>query len=263
VIKKVLPFAITLLFAVSLVCAESMKASDESKKLGITLDLTYMSKYMSLGAESYGQQGGLFETIDIDFWKSGFGMAIGHQNATSTGYVDKQRMNYNVYYKGKIFEANRFEMKYKLNWRYEHYYGRSRKIGNTQEWTLTFEWPELLQIANLAPYYIFDYEYPAGRNQDNRANGGAVHIFGLAYDLKTEQLPNPLKLSIDTSYTDGYGGPTKDHDWSHVTLGIGTKFNLTENLSLVPALYQQITMDKSVSPRKSITYAKISLKYKF
>jgi len=255
VVKKVLLSIIALLSVVNFAYAE------EEKKLGVTLDLSYMSKYMVWGAEGYGQQGGLFETIDIDFWGSGFGMAIGHQNATSSGNVDKQRMNYNLYYKGKAFEESLFKMNYKFNWRYEHYYGRSRKVGNTQEWTLSCSWPEILQIENLAPYYIFDYEYPAGSNYNNRANSGAVHVFGLGYDMPVESLPNPLRLTADASYRDGLGN--KDHDWSHATLGIGTKFKLSENITLVPALYHQITMDKSVCKHKDVTYAKISLKYKF
>jgi len=239
------------------------KASEsKEKKLGITFDLTYMSKYMSLGGEGFGQQGGLFETIDVDLWGSGFGIAIGHQSATSSGYVDKRRFNYNVYYKNSAFDGSAYKMDYKFNWRYEHYYDRARSVGNTQEWTLAFSWPDILPIENLTPYYIFDFEHPAGSNYNNNDISGSAHVFGLAYKWNVEQLTNPIKLSIDTTFRDGLGGGAVDHDWSHATLGISTKFNITDNLSFVPGLYHQITMDESVCKR-DVTYCKLSLKYKF
>jgi len=34
-------------------------AAAEDKKLGVSLDLTYTSKWLSKGIEAYGQQGGL------------------------------------------------------------------------------------------------------------------------------------------------------------------------------------------------------------
>ena len=40
-------------------------AKGQEKELGVTLDLTYASKYISKGKESYGQQGGVFSTIDL------------------------------------------------------------------------------------------------------------------------------------------------------------------------------------------------------
>jgi len=134
------------------------KLSDQ-KELGVTFDLTYMSKYMSKGVEAYGQQGGIFAHTIIDFWGSGFGLAVGHQNATSSGYVDSQRFNYKVFYRGVAFEDSPYKTQYGVTWIYKHYYGRARSVGNTEEWILGFSWPELLGVKNLVPFYVFDYEY--------------------------------------------------------------------------------------------------------
>ena len=79
--------------------------------------------------------------------------------------------------------------------------------------------------------------------------------------MNVEPLPNPIKLSADITFRDGGSG--RDHDWSHVTVGASTKFALTENLSFVPTICHQITMDKSSSRRKDITYGILSMKYKF
>jgi len=232
------------------------------KKLGMSLDVTYMSRYMTKGREGYGKQGAVFETLDIDLFGTGFGVSVGQQAATKSGYVDKQRFNYTVYYTKNLFNNERYQTNFKVAWTYKHYYGRARDIGNTQEWTFSFQWPKLLPIENLWPYYTAYYECPAGSGYKNRNISGWVHLIGLGYTWKLPQLPNPLQLTADMGYNDGFGGPTKDHDWAYATLGMSTKFNITKNLTLTPGIYQQLSMDKSVATR-DVLYGKISLKYSF
>ncbi|MHC4285170.1 MAG: hypothetical protein ACYSWZ_19700 [Planctomycetota bacterium] len=178
-------------------------ASAENDKLGVTFDLTYMSKWMTKGKEGYGQQGAFFETFDIDLWGTGFGTAVGHQSATASGYVDKQRFNYSLYYGNTVFDGEPYKTKYKFNWTYKNYYGRARNEGNTQEWKFAFSWPELLS-KELEPYYIAHYEYPAGSNYNMTPHWtGWVHRFGLKINLDVDELPQPLCLSSEVAYTDG------------------------------------------------------------
>jgi len=224
-------------------------AKADGEKLGATFDLTYMSKYMSKGGESYCQQGGLFKTIDLDFWGTGLGAAVKHRNATSSGYVDKQRFDYKVYYGGRFLEDKPYLTQYKISWQYEHYPGLARnKANTTQEWKFAFSWPKLLP-GGLVPKYAVYYEYPAGSGYRRRDVAGWVHLFGLGYKLKVSELAQPLNLSVEIAYRDGLGGGTKDHDWSHATFGISTGLKITDNLSFVPALYHQISMDDSVCKR--------------
>ena len=84
-------------------------------KLGVTFDLTYMSKYMSKGVEAYGQQGALFKTIDLDFYGTGFGVKVIHRNALASGYVDKQRFDYRPYYKSQLFEGKSYATNYNIS----------------------------------------------------------------------------------------------------------------------------------------------------
>jgi len=239
----------------------------EEGKLGITFDLTYMSKWLSKGSESYGQQGALFETIDIDWFGTGFGSYVTHRSATSSGYVDKERIDYGVYYKGRLFGDGPYLTEYKLRWAYEHYPGLARnKANTTNEWSFAFSWPQILP-AGLVPEYVAYYEYPAGSGYDHRDVTGWVHLFGLGYDLKVPGLlpqtaEQVLHLSADVSYRDNLGGKSKDNDWSHATFGVSTKFKITDNLSFVPAVYYQASMDDSVCKR-DVTYCKLSMKYKF
>ena len=120
-----------LFFLLCTMCA----AKGAEKKLAVTFDLTYMSKYVSKGSESYGQKGGLFKTVYLDFWGSGFGTSVRHRNATSSGNVDKHRFDYRVYYDNRFLEDEPYETKYKISWGYEHYPGLARnKANTTQEW---------------------------------------------------------------------------------------------------------------------------------
>ena len=250
-----------LLIAALLLSVEGAAQAEEGQ-LGATFDITYMSKWMTKGAEGYSEDGAVFETIDLDLWGTGAGIAIYHQSATGGGWVDKQRLNYKLYYGSSLFDDQPYKTKYKLNWIYENWYGRAKSKGDLQEWIFVFSWPQILPVENLAPYYITHYLHPAGRNYTNRKTSGFVHRFGLGYDLDVDELPKPLHLSGEIAYRDGYGGPTKDRDWSHATLGASTKFQITDNLAFVPGVYHQVSMDDSVCKRE-ITYCKLSMKYKF
>ena len=117
--KKVL-----MLVAVLMLFRSSTGLGEESQeKIGVTLQLDYLSQWLSKGAPAYGKQGAVFETIDLDLWGSGFGVQIIHRSATSSGYVDKQRIDYRPYFKGKVFDGSPYQINYNISAGYEHYYG--------------------------------------------------------------------------------------------------------------------------------------------
>ncbi|MBN1796465.1 MAG: hypothetical protein JW804_07315 [Sedimentisphaerales bacterium] len=237
------------------------QAEEDPGYLGFSFDLTYTSKWLSKGVEAYGSKGGLFKTIDVDFWQTGWGVKVTHRNATSSGYVDSQRFDFRPYYKGLLFDGERYQTNYNLSVGYEHYPGLSRhKANTTYEWIFAFSWPKLLPCG-LVPGYIAHYEYPASGGDVNRKVAGWVHRFLLGYDLKMEELPNPLHLSTEVAYYDGLGN--KCHDWAYFTIGMSSKFNITEDLAFVPGVYLQRTMDRSISKHKDIAYTMLSMKYVF
>ena len=254
--KKVVIAAVTMMLM-----ANSLQAQE--RKLGLTYDLQYHSKWLSKGIEVYGQQGAIFNNIDIDLYGTGFGVKVTHRNATSTGYVDSQRFDYRPYFKNQAFQDESYATNYSISTGYEHYYGRTRhKANTTWEWIGAFSWPKLLQ-SGIVPSYIVHYETPVSGGDANRKVAGWVHRFRLAYDLKAPELTiQPLHLSAELAYNDGLGS-TADHDWSYSTFGISTKFKLTENLSFVPGIYQQLTLDKSTAKRKDITYTILTMRYRF
>lgn len=84
--KRILLTARVLLSTVPLVAAGQEK--EQGKELGVTFDLQYHSKWLSKGAEAYGQQGALFKTLGLDFYGTGFGVEVIHRNAIGSVYVD-------------------------------------------------------------------------------------------------------------------------------------------------------------------------------
>lgn len=241
--------------------SEGVQGQEDARQLGVTLDYTYHSKWMTKGKEGYGQQGGLFETIDFDFWGTGLGAAVTHQSATASGYVNKERLNYKLYYGKSLFVGKPYQTDSKLVWTYKHYPNLPRNVKNMQEWELTVSWPKLLP-CKLVPRYIANFEYPAGSEYENHNITGWLHRFGLGYKLKLPQLPEPLSFWADVAYTDGQGGTAIDHDWSYATFSVATTLKLKKNLSFVPTLYHQISMDDSICKR-DVTYCTLGLKYKF
>jgi len=253
-VKKIFWVVVVFLSTAGTVCAEK-------GELGVSLDVTYVSKWLSKGVEAYGQQGGWFKTLDVDFYGTGFGLKVTHRNAASSGYVDQQRFDYRPYFKGALFDGTKYFTKYDLSVGYESYTGLSpHKANTTYEWIYAFSWPNLMPYG-LVPSYIAHYEYPAFSGDSNRRNVGWVHRFLLGYKLSVAELKNPLNLTTEVAYYDGLGN--KVHDWGYFTAGISSKFDITENLAFVPGLYHQVTFDDSISGRDDITDCKLSMKYKF
>jgi len=114
------------------------------------------------------------------------------------------------------------------------------------------------------PSYIAHYEYAAGENYTKQIGAdiplGWVHRFILGYDLNISEIPGPLHLSSEIAYTDGLGGAA--HEWSYATFGVSTEFKITENLSFLPGVYHQISMEDTVATH-DITYTALSVRYKF
>lgn len=253
-----LPQVLILLIASNFAGAAGSATGND--QLAVSLDVTYVSKWLSKGVQAYGAHGGVFATTDIDFYGTGFGLKVVHRNSISGRHVDSQRFDYRPYYKNKLFEEQTYATNYNISIGYEHYYGRTRhKANTTYEWIFDFAWPNLLQNG-IVPQYTAHYEYPVSGGDSNRKIAGWVHRFRLGYDVLVPELPNPLHLSTEVAYTDGLCAA--EHDWSYFTTGLSTKFKIADNMTFVPGIYHQISMEDSVNTN-DVTYAKISMKYKF
>ena len=255
--------SLILFFVISAWFCSGAKVYEE--ELHGSIDFIYASKWMSKGVSVWGQQGGFYEAVNFKLWDTNFGAYTIHRHPTRNN-SNRQRLDYGVYYQNKLFDGERYATDYRFRWHYEHYPNIARnRFATTQEWAFAFSWPELLECG-IVPRYIAFYEYPAGSGYANSDVTGWGHLFELRYPMNASVLAEEfgdqkVNLIGRIFYNDGLGR-NKDHDWSHVTLGATTTFELNKDWSLIPSLYYQISMDDSVSTRDQL-YGTVALRYAF
>jgi hypothetical protein len=159
---------------------------------------------------------------------------------------------------------------YRFGWVYYNYPDLRNEWADLQELQMVLAWPKILPVKGLVPAYALVKLWPSSSDSlvDGAASGFA-HIFMLDYGLETTcpitNQPRVWKLHSEVVYNDGVDprGIGVDHDWSNAVFGVSTDVDLAKNLTFTPAVYHQVTMDKSVNDDKDETWAALSMKYKF
>ena len=249
----------------SLFCQEDTEESnqtlDTEKKLGFTYDLTYHTKWMSKGYSVYGEQGAWMNTMLVDLWQSGFGVAFRYDMASASGHVKRERMDYTIFYGEDFFEDGICKTRCKISWTYRDYLREHDKKINSHEFQASMCLPKVFGDT-VFPKYVISYCTPAGSGYDIRGAAGWVHSMGLCYDLKIAALSNQkVVLDAMATYNDGFGG--KGHGWSHATMGATTRWEINKNVSFVPGIYYQVSMNNMDIDLDDTLYAKFSFRYKF
>jgi hypothetical protein len=266
--KELVMNKLRLVLSIVVLLGFTQVAGAEEGELGVTLDVTYMSRLMDKGGEYYGRDGAFLQTVDVDLWGSGFSLSVGHRASESSGYVNKERVDYAISYGNSVFDDEAYKTNYKVTTVYHQFPNQSRSEGNYLEYVLALSWDQLLP-GGVEPYYTGVYETPAGSGYGNAGSEGFWHQVGLG---RTVTLPEWLtiddstdqkaRLFAEMAFRDGMGGDGVDHDWSHATIGATTAYDLTDGLSLVPGVFYQISMDDSVN-EGNVVYGSLSMKYRF
>ena len=257
-----------LLAAVILLSTAGLVQAQENE-LGVTLGVKYMSRFIWRGFDIYSNNHSAIRPfIDIDFYGTGFGANITHSRGFGGGLEDKEKLNYTLYYRNKLFEGETYTTNYKVGWVYYNYPDRPSSSADLQEGFASFSWPEICP-AGIVPKYTIVRMWPAESEANDRNNGGWWHLLGFGYDLSVPGfLPDTpeqiLHLSVETAYNDSVyrGGKTVDHDWSHAAFGISTNFDLGNDLTFTPGIYYQSSWDDSVNPSDEY-WTTLTVKYKF
>ena len=285
--KKLLLTAVVLFGTVAPVLAQE---GDLHGDIGYTYD----SMYVWRGILVYGHHSASRPFVDLDLFGSGFGIsAIGSiangtgHNPDQLGYNNEQRWDYSLFYAGAYEPQETYATMYKVGYTYFNYPQMSAvhsdQCIDLQEIFAGVAFPKLLGVKGLVPGYVVVKGWPSkhdtvvgGSNPRGGTYSGWAHIFMLDYALPiaglTAETPEQvLNFHIETVYNAGvdprpYGGYTS-HDWTHVLMGVSTDFDLGNNLIFTPGLWHQITMeddpDTGVSPDHSMTWAELTIKYKF
>ncbi|MHC4751437.1 MAG: hypothetical protein ACYTFW_16385 [Planctomycetota bacterium] len=271
-----------LVSTVILLAVGGMAQAQEGELHGV-VDLTYQSKYIWRGFDIYGDKSAIQPSIDLDLFGTGLGMSVMGHRANSGGFENLERWDYMLYYDSSFFEDKIYVTMTRLAWVYYNYPDHPEKGTASEPWASLQEiqsilsWPKILPIEGLVPSFARAISWPSksGSFSGSKSPGGGtasgtVYIFMLDYDLPIQGLlpdtpEQTLHLHSEAVYNDGMGpaGQNVDHDWSHAVFGASTNFDLSDNLTLTPGLYHQITMDSSVNDDKDETWLALSMAYKF
>lgn len=233
----------------------------KDSELGVTADVTYMSRYIWRGFDSYpNNHSAIQSSIDLDLYETGWGVNVWWSRANTSGFENSEEIDYTLYYGKSLFEGETHATDYGIGWVYYYYPDEPRKAADMQEVFLNLSWPNAHR-GGLVPGYTMVCMWPSERKSN--VSGGWLHIFHLCYDLTipgfgAEAKEQVFHLSAETIYNDGACGA--DNDWSHAVFGISTSFDLSSTLTLTPAFYYQSSWDDSVNTHDeywtglSITY---------
>ncbi len=247
------------------------------------IDVTFQSMYLWRGFRVYDNKAAIQAAIDLDLFGTGLGVSTMMHRANSSGFEDFERWDYSAYYYNRLFRDEPYVTDYRISWVYYNFpEWQSDELG-LQELNGIFSWPKLFPVKGLVPTYVAARMWPSssdslvsrkfdlttGRSSSGSASGW-FHILMLDYGLPIKGLvpeipEHILNLHAELVYNDGVGpyGQNVDQDWSNAVFGISTDIDLAKNITFTPALYYQVTMEKTVNPNGDETWASLSLKYKF
>jgi hypothetical protein len=244
--RKSAILVIGLIYTATFVFAETESLPKESPKLGITLDATWVSKYIWRGQDLLDDHAAFQPSIDIDLFGTGFSINVWGSSACGSGFVNSDEVDYSVAYGNSLFNDSIFKTDYEIRWVYYNYFRISSKEADSAEFDFSFSWPEIFSFG-LTPTYMLSYLYSASSDSPaaRLEMEGCAHTFGFTYDINEPQTQLPLTFSWDITYNDGQGEGVA-HDWSHITWGVSTSIDVGPG-SFTPAIYYQTSMENSIN----------------
>ena len=241
---------ILLIIAVMRYCSVSTSlARADEKKLGMSLNVSWVSKYIWRGQDFYDDHAAFQPSIKFDLYGTGFNAYVWTSYAGSSGFRNSEAYDYLLMYNATAFEGEKTQTNYAISWLYFDVYDGPSQDGDSQDIALYLTWPRLFG-GKIVPVYQLSYRYTARSGGAMAAADieGFAHLFGFSYDLPfVKIIDNPLTFGWDITYNDGQGSSTYEHDWSHMTWCLSTIFDVRGG-SLIPGLYYQTSMEKTINP---------------
>jgi len=236
------------------------------KEIGVTVDATFMSKYIWRGFDVLDDTAVWQPSVNFDLG-GGFNFNVwaaypGGGGTTETGAsrVNLTEYDYTLSYNGSILE-DCYKTDYTVGWRYYDYIDTASQDADMQEAFVEFAMPQLIG-GGITPHAAYYQMWKARSGGGVSIPGGAIFVTGFNYDFALQQAPElPMTLSWDIVYNDGVLGV--DHDFSHMLWGLKTKMTCPmTGATITPAVYFQNSMDSSVNDEDEL-FAGLSYTLKF
>ena len=145
----------------------------------------------------------------------------------------------------KFFVNEKDETDFRIHYRYYDLI-KANSESDGHELGLQASLPKILEVCGnplIPSIYYAILDNIDGHNDEGLVDyNGEVVIFGLDYLVPVEKLT--LDIFGNLAYRSGFD--CGDSEFAYSTFGIKTKIELRENVSLVPFLNLQITMDDSL-----------------
>ncbi|MHC4570065.1 MAG: hypothetical protein ACYTE3_30445 [Planctomycetota bacterium] len=245
-------------------------AQAQEDPLGVTLDATWVSKYLWYGIDMLDDKGAFQPSVDVDLFGSGFSInvwasyptAAGDMNkgggSPGTSRIDATEYDYTLAYSTVFCEGEPGAIAVTAHGRYYDFIDQPDEAGDAYVVGVQIAMPELC-TGGVVPSYFVGRIWPAAGSAGTFSDGtpkrdlpmdfdGWVHIFGLSYDLKlaglTPDTPEQVvSFSAAAVYNDG------------ALFGIETSLELAENVHLTPAVYYQSSWEDTVNPEDEIVFS--------
>jgi hypothetical protein len=249
---------------------------EDTPSLGVDVDLTYVSHYIWRGYDVFDDHPSLQPSINLDLFGTGFSANVWGAIPLGTGSNNQsgginiwQEWDYTLAYEYTFFPDDPYAVSVGTNYIYYDFPHQSSH-ADTQEIGMSLSLPNLISIGEIGiiPTYYVGKLWPTKSGLSDDIAGG-YHTFGLSSDLPIPQTDLALSLSAELAYNDGMFGA--DHDFSHVTLGISTSYDLKCPFSeeektlatLTPFLNYQCALDDMDGTFDDVLYGGLSVAFSF
>jgi hypothetical protein len=244
--------------------APTAAAADD---LGITVDLSYTSKYIWRGFDVLDDAAAFQPSVNFDLG-NGFSANLWMSYAGTSGNstlsrVDATEYNYTLAYSNSAFEDCPWKTDYMVGYRYYDYIDTATRDADVMEVFLTGEMPNLIE-GGIVPHFGVFQMWPAKSGGLNNSYAGTIYLMGFNYGFAFDQMPGlPLTFSWDIVYNDGTGSNAIDHDWSHMVWGLSTAMTCPmTGAKIVPAVYFQNSFEETVNTQDEL-WGSISYSFAF
>ena len=257
--------AFVAIFTTALVQAdEPADVQAEEAQLGISMDISYVSRNLFYGVDLYPDNDPKISTsVALDLWGTGFSAIIAGNWSPQSGHETAEKYDYIIAYSGVINEDDTLQTNYVLNYGYYDFDNVS-SAADQQELGALFVMPNLLGDSGVVPHYRVVKLWPDGSQVQNNLSGW-VHAIGFDYGFtvdcpEREDVQQAMVFTADLVYNDGYFHRSVEHDWSHANFTLAAPMECPMGGTVTPSLTYQMTMEESVNTDDEIIFG---VKYSF
>ena len=261
--------ALTLL--VTMLALTAAAHAEDEPAFGVTLDITYVSKYLWHGYDLFDDHAALQPSVDVDLFGTGFSFNVWGSIPAGTGILEHddginqwQEYDYTLAYATTIFADKPYALDLGANYIY-YDFPKLDKHADTQEVGASIALPNLFPICDsgLVPSYYAGAFFPTESSLEDDV-AGWWHVFALSYDLTTDPIIPGTETQIfnfiwDITFNDGVFGASTD--WSHTTFGLAAPVECGP-VTVTPFVNIQISMDDSVNHEDEV-YGGVSVSLTF